>query len=75
VLLSTLFEIAQVKPEATKVILTAKDGYSAEVSLAEVLACPKCLLAFTDTPGSFQLVLPDFESNFWVKDLARIEIQ
>jgi hypothetical protein len=75
VLLSALLEQAKVKPGATKIIFTAKDGYSAEASLAEVLACPKCLLAFTDTPGSFQLVMPDFQSSLWVKDLSRIEIQ
>jgi DMSO/TMAO reductase YedYZ molybdopterin-dependent catalytic subunit len=75
VLLSELFALAKPKPEATTVIFTASDGFEAEVALADILACPKCLLAFTDEPGVYQLVLPDLPSNTWVKQVVQIEFK
>ena len=52
--LSTLLDLAKVKPEATKLVITASDGFTAEVFLAEVQAIPDCLVAFTDETGSLQ---------------------
>ena len=75
VLLKDLFALAQVEAGATKVIFAASDGYSAEASLADLEACADCLLAFTDEAGLYQLVLPGFESNFWVKGLAIITVE
>lgn len=73
--LSALLELAGIKAAAAKVIFTAADGYASELPLADLQACSDCLLAFTDTEGSFQLVMPGLPSSIWVKDLARIEIQ
>jgi hypothetical protein len=62
--------------EAAKtVVLTAADGYSTSIDLAAVLACEECLVAFTDTEGSYNLAMPGFESSAWVKDIAKIEVQ
>lgn len=73
--LSTLFEMAKVKAEAKKLVLTASDGYTSEVFLAEVLASPDCLLAFSDTEGVFSLVMPDLPSSAWIKGIVKIESQ
>jgi DMSO/TMAO reductase YedYZ molybdopterin-dependent catalytic subunit len=73
--LNSLLSLTKVKPGATKLILTASDGYSAEVELSLVEACMDCLVAFTDTPGKFNLVMPDMESSLWVKELMMIEVQ
>ena len=35
----------------------------------------ECLLAFTDTPEKFKLVLPDLPSETWVKDVVKIEVK
>jgi hypothetical protein len=75
ILLNDLFAQASPNPEASTVVFTASDGYSAELPLADVAACPDCMLAFTPDPGIYQLVLPGFESNFWVKMIAIIELK
>ncbi len=75
VLLSDLFALAKPKPETTTVVVTASDGYSVEIPLADILACPKCLLAFTDEAGVYQLVMPDLPSNTWVKQVVQIEFK
>jgi hypothetical protein len=67
--------MANVKSGTTKVIFTAKDGYSAEVSLGDVLACADCLLAFTDTPGILYAVMPGFEGGAWVKEIVSLEVK
>lgn len=73
--LNALLDKAGVKPEAKKLVLTAADGYTAEVFLAEVRSCPNSLLAFGDAPGHWMTVFPDLPSSTWVKDVVRIEVQ
>ena len=75
ILLTTLLEMAKVKPEATQLVITASDGYTAEVDLSTVLACSECMLAFTDTPGLFNLVMPGMESSLWVKETVSLEVK
>jgi len=75
VALSTLLDMAGVKDGATTLVITAFDGYQVEISLADARGCPKNLVAFTDTPGSFMLVLPDLPASNWVKDVAKIELK
>ena len=75
VLLSLLLEQAVVKDGAAKLVLTAGDGYSAEVALADVQACTDCMVSFTDTPGELFLVMPGLPSNTWIKDIVQIEVQ
>ena len=73
--LSVLMAQAQVKPEATTLVLTASDGFSAEIDLPTVIACADCMVAFTDTPGSFLAVMPGQSSKAWVKDLITLEFK
>jgi hypothetical protein len=73
--LSELFDLVGIKAGATQLVITADDGFSAEVSLAEVLAIPDCLLGFTETPGKFKMVMPGLPSNTWVKGVVSIEVK
>jgi hypothetical protein len=73
--LASLLQIAQVQPEATKVVFTASDGYSAEIDLATLLGCADCMLAFGEKPGCFWTVMPGQASALWVKEVTKIEIQ
>lgn len=75
VYLNALMKLAGPQAGASKLVLTALDGYSASVDLAAVQACSNCLLAFTETEGVYNLVMPGFESSAWVKDLVKIEVQ
>jgi DMSO/TMAO reductase YedYZ molybdopterin-dependent catalytic subunit len=73
--LNTLLDTAGLQTDATKVIFTASDGYSAEVTLAELRDCPDCLIAFDEGEGYLMDVLPGFAGNTWVKYLIQIDIQ
>lgn len=71
--LNALLDLAGVQDGAQTLVVTAADGFTTEINLADIRACENCLLAFTETPESFSLVLPGMESNFWAKDVVSIE--
>ena len=73
--LNALLDLAGIKSGATKLIATAADGYTSEISLEDVRNCPNSLIAFGDTKESFTLVMPDLQTNTWVKDLVKLEIK
>ena len=73
--LNAVLDRASVQERANKLVVTAADGYAAEVFLAEVRDCADCLLGFTNTPGKLELVMPDLPSNAWVKDVVQIEVK
>ena len=75
ILLNPLLDTASLKVGAAKLTFTASDNYSAEVNLSDVRDCPKALLAFMDTPGTYMIVLPDQPTSTWVKNVIQIEIK
>ncbi len=68
-----LLEAAGIEEGAQTVTLVAADDYAAEVSLAELQACPNCIIGFDG--DSYRVVMPDFPSNLQVKDIVRIEVE
>jgi hypothetical protein len=73
--MSTLMTQAGVKPEAATLVITASDGFSAEIDVPTLAACTDCMLAFTDTPESFLAVMPGQSSKLWVKDVTSLEFK
>jgi hypothetical protein len=73
--MSVLMAQAQVAPEAATLVITAGDGFSAEIDMPTLTACADCMLAFTDTPGSFLAVMPGLSSKAWVKDVVSLEFK
>ena len=73
--LSTLLARVQPAADAKTLVITAADGYSSEVALAEVQACADCMVAFTETPGKFRLAMPGLSSGLWVKDVVKLELK
>jgi len=73
--LNDLLKLAGLKPATAKLTFTAADGYTAQADLGDIQACTDCLLAFTNTPGKFKLVMPGMESSQWVKDVVLIEVE
>jgi hypothetical protein len=67
--------LAMVAPaaDATTMVLTASDGFSAEVDLSSLAGCDTCIIAFTD--DGLMSALPGQESSAWVKFLSNIEIK
>lgn len=72
--LNALLDLAQVKPEATTLVILAADGFSAEVALADVRACADCLIAFNNE-GNLKSMMPGQQSNAWVKDVIQLELK
>jgi DMSO/TMAO reductase YedYZ molybdopterin-dependent catalytic subunit len=75
VLLNKILDQAGIKDGATKLTFTASDNYSADVNLSDVRNCPKALLAFMETPGTYMIVLPDQPTSTWVKNVIAIEVK
>jgi hypothetical protein len=73
--LSDLIAAAAVDPAAVSLVMTGSDGYSATIDLATVKACADCMVAFTDTPGTFLAVMPGQAGKLWVKSLAKLEFK
>ena len=73
--LSELFALVGLKDGATAIVITADDGFSAEVSLADINTNPDCLLGFTETPEKFKMVMPGLPSSAWVKGVVSIEVK
>jgi DMSO/TMAO reductase YedYZ molybdopterin-dependent catalytic subunit len=72
--LNSLLDLAGVKADATKLILTASDGFTSEVDLATVRSCADCLVMFADD-GTLGTAMPGFEGKAWAKMLVKIEMQ
>ncbi|MFZ3070937.1 MAG: molybdopterin-dependent oxidoreductase [Anaerolineaceae bacterium] len=71
--MTDVLALVTVNPEAKTVVLIAKDGFSAEVPLADLLACENCLAGWDEE--MLRSYMPGFDSNLWVKDLVTIEIK
>jgi hypothetical protein len=68
--------LAEAKPnaDATTVTFVANDGYTAEVTLEELNACPNCIVSPMDD-GGFRIVMPDFSSKLQVKGVVEIQVK
>ena len=73
--LNALLDLVGVTDGATTLVITASDGYSAEVSLDDIRACTECLLGFTNTLEKFKMVMPNLPSGAWVKDVVKLEVK
>jgi DMSO/TMAO reductase YedYZ molybdopterin-dependent catalytic subunit len=71
--LSTLLDLAQAKSSAAKLILYSSDGFTTEVAWADLHGCADCMLAFN--AGKLDAVMPGMQSNFWAKDVVKLEVK
>ncbi len=72
--LNTLLEMAGPISDATTVVFVADDGYTAEVTLAEVQGCADCIVSFRNQ-GGFSIVLSGFPGNLQVKGVIEIQVK
>ena len=72
--LNALLGLAGVASDAAAVVFVADDGYTAEVTLAELRACTDCIVSFRDQ-GGFSTVLPGFPGNLQVKGVVEIQVK
>ena len=73
VLISELITMAEPNTDATTVILVADDGFTAEVSLADVTDCENCILSFR-SKGGFSSVFPGESGKLQVKGVVEIQL-
>jgi hypothetical protein len=74
VLLSDLLKLAEPASDATTVVFVADDGFTAEASLSDVMACTNCILSFRDQ-GGFSIVMPTFPTKLQVKGVVEIQVK
>jgi hypothetical protein len=72
--LSDLFATLGVQSGATTIVMTASDGYMAEVALADIQASADAMLTIGDD-GKPSVVLPGMEPKSWVKDVVSLEFK
>jgi hypothetical protein len=72
--LNALLALAGVSADATGLVFVADDGYTAEVTLAEIQACTDCIVSFRNN-GGFSTVLPGFPNNVQVKGVVEIQVR
>jgi len=72
--LATLLGLAGASPDASMLVMTASDGYSAEVALADALNCEDCLVAVNED-GTVDMIMAGMQTNFWVKDVNFLEVK
>lgn len=73
--LSDLMNKAQVNSAVASMVMTGSDGYSSTVDIATVKACADCMIAFTDTAGTLNAVMPGQSGKAWVKGIVKIEFK
>ena len=71
--LSKVLAMAAPAGDATMMVLTAADGFSAEVDLAEANACADCLIAIDG--AALNMAMPGMASKAWVKTVISIEVK
>jgi len=72
--LKALLAIAKPKADATTVVFVADDGFTAELPLADALACENCIVSFRDK-GGFSTVMPGMANKLNVKGIVEIQIK
>jgi hypothetical protein len=70
---SAVLEALKVQATATAVVLTAGDGFAAEVPLADAKTSADALLAIDE--GTISSVFPGLDGQNWVKDIVSMEFK
>jgi len=68
-----VLETLGVQAGAMTVVLTASDGYVAEISLADIESSADAILAIEE--GAIASVFPGLETKTWVKDIVSMEFK
>jgi tungstate transport system substrate-binding protein len=72
--LNALLELAGINNGSSKLVFVADDGFTGEVTLAEVQACTDCIVSFQNN-GGFSMVMPGFSGKAQVKGVIEIKVQ
>jgi hypothetical protein len=70
---SAVLEALKVQAAATAVVITASDGFAAEVPLADAKGSADALLVIDE--GTIASAFPGLEGQTWVKDIVSMEFK
>jgi DMSO/TMAO reductase YedYZ molybdopterin-dependent catalytic subunit len=71
---AALLKQAGAKSGATKMVFTGWDGYTAELTLADLQADKDAIIT-ADANGAFCNIIPTQMPKVWVKGLVKIDVQ
>lgn len=71
--INTILQAARISEDAATMVITASDGFSAEVPISDILACESCLVAIAED-DTLMMAMGGLESSVWVKDVVSLEI-
>ena len=71
---NALLRAAGLQAGAATIEFVAGDGYTAEVPLADLQACTRCIVAFEDD-GGLRMVMPGFSSKAQIKGVVEINVK
>ncbi|MCK4310720.1 MAG: hypothetical protein KAV80_04635, partial [Methanomicrobia archaeon] len=66
---TALLNRARYEEDAEKIKFTSADGYTAEFDFDEIFSNEDILIT-----KEFRLIMPGYESKYWIKDLREIEV-
>lgn len=72
--MAALIEQAGANSDATKIVFTGGDGYTAELTLADLQADKNAIIT-VDENGAFRNIIPSQKPGLWVKGLIKIDVQ
>ena len=70
--ITDLLALAELKADVTNLIFVGDDGFTAEVSLAEIQSCPDCIVSFR-SQGGFSIVMPGFPGKVQIKGVIELQ--
>jgi hypothetical protein len=71
---NALLRAAGLQAGAAMIEFIADDGYTSEVSLADLQSCTTCIVAFEDD-GTLRMVMPGFSGKAQVKGVVEINVK
>ncbi len=73
--LNALLDLVAPTADAHCILITAADGFSSDIPLADIRACTDCLVAFNDD-GTLSMAMPGFGAGSnWVSGVVNITVQ
>jgi tungstate transport system substrate-binding protein len=72
--INDLLSLAKPLADATAVVFVADDGFTTEITLAELTACTDCIVSFR-SQGGFSTGMPGFSGKLQVKGVIEFQIK
>jgi hypothetical protein len=72
--LNLILLLAGIEEDATILVMTAADGFAAEIPLNQVQACENCVIAL-DEDGTLSMAMDGMDGGFWVNNVIHLMVK